>query len=190
MKAHLESVMAACALLVATIAAAAAAYQTYVINEQFSATVWPYLSFDTSNDTSNSAFSLAVRNVGLGPAIIRDTAVTVDGKAIGRGTTGNPVYTAIEDAIRESEAIEAKRHAHGQVRVTASSLDRGDVLPAGSSLTLLRVSGPDLFARVQALRPHMDVSLCYCSILGRCWSRRLKDPTPEPRDARVCPLPK
>lgn len=182
--------MAVCALLVATIAAAAAAYQTYVINQQFSATVWPYLSFDTTNDTSSSSFALAIRNVGLGPAIIRDTAVTVNGRPIGPGTTGNPIYTAIEDSIRQSQSAEAKRHAHGQVRVTASSLDRGDVLPAGSSLTLLRVSGPDLFLRVQALRPHLDLSLCYCSILGRCWSRRLKDPTPEPRDVRVCPLPK
>lgn len=190
MKANLESMMAICALLVAAIAAAAAAYQTYVINTQFSVTVWPYLSFDTSNDKSNGTFALAVRNVGLGPAIMRDTTVTVDGKVMGPGTTGNPLYTAIESAVRQSEADEIRLHAHGQVRITASSLDRGDVLPAGSSLTLLRVQGPHLFERVQALRPHVDLSLCYCSILGRCWTRRLKDTTPEPRDVRVCPLPK
>jgi hypothetical protein len=188
MKAQLESLVAISALLVATIAAAASAYQTYVINEQFSAAVWPYLSFDTSNDTSSGDFALGVRNVGLGPAIIRDTSVTLDGKLMGRGITGNPVYTAIEDAIRQSKDEEAKRHEHGQVKVTASSLDRGDVLPAGSSLTLLHVKGADLFARVEALQPHFDLSLCYCSILGRCWTRRLKDPIPEPHGVRSCPV--
>jgi hypothetical protein len=189
-KAQLESIMAVCALLIATIAAAAAAYQTFVINQQFSAAVWPYISFDTTNDTSNAIFSLGVHNVGLGPAIVRDTVVTVDGKPMGPGTTGNPVYTALEDAISKSEAAEAKRHAHGQVSVSASSLMGGDVLPAGAALTLVRTKGSDLFARVEALRGHFDLSLCYCSILGRCWSRRLKDPAAEPHDVRSCPLQK
>lgn len=189
MKAQLESVMAVCALLIATIAAAAAAYQTYVINEQFSATVWPYISFDTTNDATNASFSLGVHNVGLGPAIIRDTVVTLDGKPVSRGSSGNAVYTAIEDAVRKSKAEKAKGNLHGHVSVTASSLDRGDVLPAGATLTLLAVKGAGIFPRVQALRPHFDLSLCYCSVLGRCWTRRLKDPVAEPHDVRFCPLP-
>ncbi|HZZ01163.1 MAG TPA: hypothetical protein VFE36_16495 [Candidatus Baltobacteraceae bacterium] len=190
MKAKLESMIAVCALLVATIAAAAAAYQTYVINEQFSATVWPYVGFDTTRDTSNQSFTLAVRNVGLGPAIIRTSIATVDGKPMGPGTTGNPVITAFEGDIAKSRDAEAKLHRHGQISISASSLTAGDVLPAGNSLMLFRVKGPDLFARVEARRPHFDLSLCYCSVLGRCWTRRLQDPIPEPRDARSCPLPK
>jgi hypothetical protein len=187
-KAQLESIVAVSALLVATIAAAAAAYQTYVINEQFSATVWPYVSFDTTRDTSNHSFSLAVRNVGLGPAIVRSSVVTVDGKTMGSGTTGNPAYTAFEGVIAQAHASEVKRHAHGQIGVSASTLGAGDVLPAGSSLTLLRMKGVDLFAREEALRPRFDISLCYCSVLGRCWSRRLNDRLPEPHDVRSCPL--
>lgn len=190
MKVQLESLIAVCALLVATIAAAAAAYQTYVINEQFSATVWPYLSFDTTSDTANGSFSLGVRNVGLGPAIVRSTTVSLDGKPVGAGTTGNPVYTALEGAIRDSKIAERRRHEHGQIHMSTSSISAGDVIPAGSSIMLLRAQGPDLFSRVTALRPHFDLSVCYCSVLGRCWTRRFKDPVPEPRDARSCPLPK
>ncbi|HKE36266.1 MAG TPA: hypothetical protein VKB39_02480 [Candidatus Baltobacteraceae bacterium] len=190
MKAHLESIMAVCALLVATIAAAAAAYQTYVINEQFSATVWPYVSFDTTSDTANGSFSLAVRNVGLGPAIVRSNTITLDGTPVGPGTTGNPVYTAFEGAIRDSQVAEQKRHKHGQIHMSTSSLSTGDVIPAGSSIVLLQAQGPDLFSRITALRPHFDLSVCYCSVLGRCWMRRFKDPVPEPRDVRSCPLPK
>jgi hypothetical protein len=187
-KVQLEQIIAVCALLVATIAAAASAYQTYVINQEFSATTWPYVSFDTTSDTAIDAFTLGVRNVGLGPAIVRDTVVTVDGKPVGPGTTGNPVYTALENAIARSEAAEVKRHQHGLVHVSTSSLAGGDVLPAGSSLVLLHAQGPDIFSLVRALQPHFDLSLCYCSVLGRCWSRRLKDPVPEPHDVRTCRL--
>lgn len=180
--------MAVCALLVATVAAAAAAYQTYVINEQFSATVWPYVSFDTSNDTANSIFALAVHNVGLGPAIIRSIVVSTDGHPVGPGITGNPVETAFHKALLQAEAAEAERHVRGELHFTTSSLAGGDVLPAGSTLTLLRTQGPDLYSRVKAVRTHFDLTLCYCSVLGRCWTRRLKDPVPEPHDARSCPL--
>ncbi len=179
--------MAGCALLVATIAATAAAYQTYVINEQFSAAVWPYVSFDTTNDTANGVFALGVHNVGLGPAIIRSTIVTVDGHPVGPGEIGNSVETAFHEAIRQAEAAEARRHAHGQLHVSTSSLGNGDVLPAGASVTLLHTQGPDIYSSVKAVRPHFDLTLCYCSVLGRCWTRRLKDPVPEPHDAHSCP---
>lgn len=178
--------MAVCALLVATIAAAAAAYQTYVINEQFSATVWPYVSFDTSNDRTAGIFALGVHNVGLGPAIIRSAIVTIDGKRMGPGATGNPVETAFDGALRQAEAVEARRHIHGQVRFTTSSLAAGDVLPAGSSLTLMRAQGTDLYTGVKGVAPHFDLTLCYCSVLGRCWTRRLNDQIPEPHDVRSC----
>lgn len=190
MKAQLESLIAVCALLVATIAAAAAAYQTYVINEQFSATVWPYLSFDANNDTGNSSYSLGLRNVGLGPAIIRSTTVTLNERPVGPGSTGNAIETAIDRAVQSAVAAEVRRHQRGLMHASTSSLGAGDVIPAGSSVTLMRVQGPDVYKNVMALQPHVDVSLCYCSVLGRCWTRRLKDPVPEPRDVRVCPLPK
>lgn len=188
MKARLESLIAVCALLVATIAAAAAAYQTYVINAQFSATVWPYLSFDVNNDTAASSFSLGVRNVGLGPAIVRNTVVTLDGSPVGPGSTGNPIETAIDRAIQNAVVAESRRHQHGLMHATTSSLGAGDVVPADSATTLMRVQGPDVYKNVMALRPRVDVTICYCSVLGRCWTRRLKDPVPEPRDVRMCPL--
>ena len=190
MKARLESIVAVCALLVATIAAAAAAYQTYVINEQFSATVWPYLGFDTNNDTAASSFSLGVQNFGLGPAIVRSTLVTLDGKPMGPGTTGNAIETAIHGAIQDAITAEERRHQRGLMHASTSSLTAGDVIPAGSTRLVMRVQGPDIYRNVQAIRPHLDVAICYCSVLGRCWMRRLKDPVPEPKDVRACPLPK
>ena len=189
MKARLESIVAVCALLVATIAASATAYQTYVINEQFSATVWPYLSFDTTNDSAASSFALAVQNYGLGPAIVRSAVVSVDGKQMGPGTTGNSIETAIHTSIEEAITAENRRRQHGLMHATTSSLTAGDVIPAGSSKILMGVKGPDIYRNVQAVRPHLDVEICYCSVLGRCWVRRLQDRVPEPRDVRKCPLP-
>ena len=190
MKAQLETLIAVCALLIAAIAAGASAYQTYVINEQFSATVWPYLAFNTNNDTSALSLSVAVQNYGLGPAIVRSAAVTVDGKPMGPGTTGNATETAIHQAIQEAVATERRLHQHGMMHATTSSLTAGDVIPAGFSKELIRVQGPGIYQGVTALRPRVDISICYCSVLGRCWMRNLQDKEPEPKDVRVCPLPR
>lgn len=188
-KAQIETVIAVCALLIAAIAAGASAYQTYVINEQFSATVWPYLAFSSDTDRTAASFSFGVRNVGLGPAVVRSTIVTVDGNRIGPDPTSNPIDTLIEQPMKEAAVAEQRRHQHGLVHTSTSSLGAGDVIPAGSSVTLLRIQGPDIFKIVMARSPHVDVTICYCSVLGRCWTRRLKDALPEPRDVRMCPLP-
>ena len=46
---RLDLTVAVAALLISGVAAGASAYQTYVIRKQFSATVWPYLTYITSS---------------------------------------------------------------------------------------------------------------------------------------------
>jgi hypothetical protein len=82
------------------VAAGASAYQTYVIRKQFSATVWPYLTFITSS-SADKYFELDVSNPGIGPALIMNAVVTRDGKRVERpaGPTSEP---AVEAAIEPS----------------------------------------------------------------------------------------
>src|SRR5438270_2374307 len=82
--------IAVTALLVSTIAAAASVYQTHVIaqqtaiiNEQFGATTWPYLGFTSTY--SPGEISLELKNVGLGPAILRNVDITRDGVSVPPG---------------------------------------------------------------------------------------------------------
>src|SRR5580698_846809 len=167
--------IAAVALIFSAFASAAAAYQGYVIRQQFSATVWPYLTF-VSSTSGNKSIELDLDNVGIGPALIRTAVVSRDGKPVIEGI-GPTSMTALGDAIafERSEADKDERHAHVNVHndVTSSSITRGDVIPAGSKVELMRVSGTYLARHVIADAHRIDVSLCYCSLLGDCWTKRL-----------------
>jgi hypothetical protein len=165
--------IALCALLVSGIAAGASAYQTYVINQQYQASVWPYLRFSFSSGDTD--LTLAVENYGLGPALIRLFEITKDGKPI----------ASLEPYVMGMETF--KEHA----TVGTESLGQGSVLPAAATAPLLSVKGgPRLVHALLAHESAIDVSICYCSLLGRCWLQRMQDSSAEPRDVRFCPLPR
>ncbi len=183
-----DLLIALCALLISGVAAAASAYQTYVIRQQYSATVWPYLTFITSS--SETFFSLSVNNAGIGPALIRNAVVTRDGKPIAvraNPSTSPAIFYAIVPERNAADEDERKAHRHGKTSVTVSSIVRGDVIPAGQTLQLLRVDGPFLTHRIVADMRRFDLQLCYCSLLGTCWTKRLWDPAVEPHAVASCP---
>jgi hypothetical protein len=186
---RIDLYIASLALIFSGLAALAAAYQTYVIRQQFSATVWPYLTFVSSTSGSKS-IELDLNNVGIGPALIRSAVVSRDGKPVLEGV-GPTSMTALGNAIalERGEADKDERRAHVNIHndVTSSSITRGDVIPAGSKVELMRVSGTYLAKHVIADAHYIDISVCYCSLLGNCWTKRLWDPTDEPHSIRSCP---
>jgi hypothetical protein len=176
------------ALVISSVAAGASAYQTYVIRQQFSATVWPFLTFVTS--TQADAFAeLDLNNAGIGPALIRSAVVTRDGKTV--NAPPDRRVTALEVAIEPDvtgAGIDEKRSGvHGKESMTMSSILRGDVIPAGGSVRLLRVDGKFFARRIVADARHVDITICYCSLLGTCWLKRLWDPSVEPHTVSSCP---
>lgn len=177
------------ALLISGVAAAASAYQTYVIRQQFSATVWPYLTFITTS-SGNDSFELSVSNAGIGPALIRKAVVTRDGKPVVvtlSPTSAPALSVAFEPERFAAERDESKPGVHGKTSLTVTSIVRGDVVPAGAKLLLLRVDGRFLARRIIADMRRIDVQLCYCSLLGNCWTKRLWDPASEPHAVGSCP---
>jgi hypothetical protein len=183
-----DLMIALMALLISGIAAGASAYQTYVIRKQFSATVWPYLTYITSSST-DKYFELDVSNPGIGPALVFDATVTRDGKRVERpvGPTSLPAIAgALESEMRSAKADEAKAGLHNAANVTASTILPGDVIPAGQKLELLRVEGKLITRRVLADVRHVDLTLCYCSLLGDCWTKRLQDLEVKPHPIRTC----
>jgi hypothetical protein len=177
------------ALLISGVAAASSAYQTYVIRKQFSATVWPYLTFITSS-SKDKFFELDVSNPGIGPALILNSVVTRDGKTLSRpvGPTIEPVLGAAIGPERAAAADDAaKSGTHGSTNITTSTIVAGDVVPAGAKLQLVRVEGKYIARRVIADVRRIDVTLCYCSLLGDCWTKRLWDSAVKPRPVAGCP---
>jgi hypothetical protein len=162
--------IACCALLLSAIAAGASAYQTYVINQQYQASIWPYLGFSFSS--GDKALSLTVKNYGLGPALIRYYVVTRNGKPI----------NSLSDYV-------ARHEHHGEsADVSVDTIGDGTIIPASESVPLVSVQGAGLVKGILADQASLDVSICYCSLLGRCWMKTVQDPLNQPRDVRVCPL--
>lgn len=184
-----DLLVALLALVISGIAAGSSAYQTYVIRKQFSATVWPYLTFITSS-SSDRFFEIDVSNAGIGPALIYRAEITRDGRVI-RRTPGPAVLPEIAVAF-ESERAKAKADEdRARVRsvgtMTASTILSGDVISAGNKLELLRVEGKFLTHYVLADARRIDLTLCYCSLLGDCWTKRLWDPAVQPHPIPACP---
>jgi hypothetical protein len=122
-------------------------------SEQFSATVWPYLSFNAT--ASPTTFELRLENDGAGPAIIDGAEVLVDGK-------------------RERSIIASlhKMKLAAPGHFLYSSLEPGEVIRAGASAMLVKVAEPHIAGLGPAYR-RLEVNVYYCSLLNRCWVVRL-----------------
>lgn len=115
--------------------------------------------------------------------------MTRDGKRIERpvGPASLPAIAgALESEIHAARADDAKAGLHNASNVTASTILPGDVIPAGQKLQLLRVEGKFITHRVLADVQHVDLTICYCSLLGDCWTKRLQDTQVKPRSVRSC----
>lgn len=154
-----DTVVAICALLISTVTAGAMVYQTHVLEEQFAAANWPYLSL--GNDASPTSFSIGVTNNGAGPALIRSAQLILDGKTAG---DWSPL---LQSAIRVEEA--SKPHSHLSFDAGSASIDASVTLRPGDTRTLIAIRRAP--ARIiDAVRSHrILLNFCYCSLNDKCW---------------------
>ncbi len=152
-----DTMIAVCALLASSIAAGAMVYQTRVIEEQFSATVWPYLSLETDNTAHSFAIRLA--NNGAGPALIRSAQLSVDGHAAqGWNDYLRPVLT--------DPSVKKKGTASSQ----SASVDGSTTIRSGDTRPLLTLTTTNEQILTAAHKHHIALTFCYCSINNRCWN--------------------
>lgn len=172
---RVDLIIALAAVCISAIAAAAAGYQTFVINQQFSATVWPYLALNDTYEPGRVQFRL--ENDGLGPAIVRSANISVDGRTVNTWTT-----------VIKSFPLPHHTHLIGSL----SSVSDGEVVRAGDSKILLDLHGPALQPKAifdfQKAR-RISVNICYCSLLQQCWLVHLLSEESNPRPVRTCPKP-
>lgn len=171
------------ALLISTVAAVSTVYQTHVIARQFSAAVWPYLSFDTTN--SPSTVELDIRNDGLGPAIVRSATITWSGKP--QASLESLLGAFAAQYPHAVAAARAALRAGTKLRITTSTPTRGMVVPANTQHTVIRLDGAVLLRYFQpAFMRSFGLSLCYCSLTGNCWVQSFKNRANEPSSVRSC----
>jgi len=174
---RIDLVIAVCALLVSSLATAASWWQSRVVAEQLSAQVWPYVSFSVG--FSGDLFALSVSNDGLGPAVMRTAAITVDGKP-------QASFVDAMHAMLGPHLLQRARRAGDQRLAATSDMGApGSVLRAGTSLTVFSLRSrhwvPELYREWQ----RMKLRACYCSIEGACWTKDAS--TDDPRPVHACP---
>ena len=153
---------AAIATFVGFCALVVSGYTAYMQRQQVRATVWPILEYDTSNAPD---IHLTLSNKGVGPAIIKNVILRVDGQPMRNWT----------------EALE-KLLGPGK-HPSAESDMSGRVLSAGESVTILTPHDPHdnpltfdrdnpLWMQMNKDRKRVSIEICYCSTLGECWTLR------------------
>ncbi len=195
---RVELLITVCALLLTGIASIASVYQAHMIarqfsstEQQFSATVWPYLTITISQ--TPTTIQSSITNDGLGPAIIRSAAIEWD---------RTRSFSSWRDMATVLVTLSSRPKARSGLSFTGttSSLDPGDVIRAGDSRSLFSLRGwngfPEALER-DAIRHGLTVSICYCSLLHTCWMKTWKAQPPsatalqdvEPYEIRSCPAP-
>ena len=151
-----DTVIAVCALLASSIASVAMVYQTRVLQDQFVATIWPYLSVDVDN-ASNSVV-IRLTNDGVGPALIRSASLAIDDRP----------SASWRDVFRMLSRDPALKGA-GRISGSTSSIDASTAIRAAQSRQLFSLQAKNPRVITAAAKHRVVLHVCYCSINERCW---------------------
>jgi hypothetical protein len=167
------------ATLVGLCALAVSGYTAYVQRQQVRAAVWPILEFSSSN-SPDIHFTLA--NKGVGPAVIRNVIVNVDGQPVRNWKEAlGKILGPGEHLFSESDMTD---------RVLAAGESMTVFTPCDSENIPLKFdkSNP-LWVQMNKERNRVTVEICYGSTLGECWTLRAGGPTSRSitTDCRHCP---
>ncbi len=102
--------------------------------------------------------SITVMNRGLGPAVIHDVSVDVDGEPV---ADWREVLQAVANGPLRLESVEQQMLS-------------GDVMAPGDQGTIVSFIGEGVPA-IRAESGRVALSLCYCSVFGDCWAHRVQD---------------
>lgn len=167
---RVDLIVAIGALIVSLAAMLGTWYQSRIVADQLTTSVWPYLSF--VNNYNDSDYSLELQNDGTGPAIIRGVRTRVDGEPMS------------DEAAMIHKLLRPLSEKRPQGRTRRSSLSYGQVLRAGQALPVLGLHDAKLALNLATHPKRIAMDVCYCSILGRCWI--VKTGGDEPADTRDC----
>lgn len=156
---RLDFFIAIGALLVSALTAATLAYQTHVIGNQYAATVWPYLSVDTTYGYRGETIQIA--NDGLGPALVQTAQLIVDGRNV-------PGWSGYVRALGREPVIR-KFFVRRTAAISMSSITGSTTLRAGDSKTLFAVAFRSVVPSRALLAHSIALEICYCSLNGTCW---------------------
>jgi hypothetical protein len=184
---RLDFFIAIAAVVISALTAGTLVYQTHVIGDQFSATIWPYLSVLTTY--SSNGETIDVTNDGLGPALVRSAQLRVDGHAVSswndyeRVLARDPATRTLWLRTRAADLA----HSDPRTAIMMSSIGPSNTLRPGETMNVLKLAFVSNVP-AQALTKHaVTIDLCYCSLNRNCWTLHVVagqiNPDPQPVSA-------
>lgn len=158
----LNSIATIGAVILSIVAISISLLEVSTMRTQQRASVWPYL--EIAQRYSGDGFQITLKNKGVGPALIKDFSMMLDGKPAPN------LDKMIVDVVGEENAF--------SYDIYGSSNPSNGVVSAREEVRLFSVPWEDrtrLFA--ERAQNRVDISVCYCSIHDQCWTASLNTTT-------------
>ncbi len=150
-----EKIVTGAALFISCLALFVSIMQTKIMQDQKSASVWPYVQIGTS--FSNKKFSFDVDNEGIGPAKIIDMEYAIGDKKF-------DFIHNMTDYIEKKEGV--------KMNYAYSNLGGGNqvLIPGESRQVLnLKIDSDTIQNIIEKYLYNVAIRIEYCSIYNECW---------------------
>lgn len=155
---HPEMMVAVSAVFIGVCALVVSLYEAQLMREEQRLSVLPILELGRSHYTIGEAsekwrLSLHAENVGIGPAVVKDFHVRVDGKP---HKTWRSAIAALLDGRADI--------SYGQSTIN------GRTIPPDRTVTMFDLSNTEIAADIVAEFERFNFEACFCSVFGDCWT--------------------
>jgi len=152
-----EMLVGLSAVFIGVCALVVSLYEASLMREEQRASVLPIIELARSHYTKEDSpdkwrLSLHAENVGIGPALIGDFRVTVDGKA-------HPTWRSAFTALLGDDV----QLSYGQSTIN------GRTIPADRMITMFELSNTEIATDIMANFDRLNFEACYCSVFDECW---------------------
>ena len=133
-------------------------FQAQIMMDQQHTSVWPYVEWtSTYYSEENQEFYISVVNKGVGPALIKDTRLTLDDSVYSYDRYGDFMKALIGKGRRDSLWV-------------MYSVADNRVLAPGEEVKIVHVKNWQT-ARIPTFNiRRITYTICYCSIYDDCWT--------------------
>lgn len=149
-----EMIVAVSAIVISVITAIVSGYQAVIMRDQQHVSVWPYIEWAGMID-ENEGFTITVTNKGVGPALIKSSKMSLDGKVVNVKEYLEMLVPNLDTLSYSYSPFDNRVLGAGDELIIAGIYNKEVV----KKLTL------DVFARTK-------LDICFCDIYGTCWTSR------------------
>jgi hypothetical protein len=141
------------ALIVSAIAMLTSLMQVSLQRNQERALVWPHVSARPSYSAEGFAFT--AYNKGLGPALVRNVQLKVDGKSV--DSWSEVVVATLGD-----------NKDYGWENIKSNNIE-DSIMASTEAVTMFKIAWDEKTRQAFSDGNRISVEICYCSFLDECW---------------------